>query len=325
MNFSEYFINNRSLTAVLPFAEELSLEKNKNYLFDLSYLSSLKVIGERAEEFLQGQISCDVHKVSASTIQQGASCNLKGRVLALFDVLNWQGFQLILANDLLAATEHSLSKTAMLSRVKLEQNRDYQIYGFYLTNPKDLLPANNPLPSTPLALNSTEQSCCYSLDKQFYILLIKKDQSASLIQPFIEHQQFRGSLAWHQLQLTHKRIQIYPDTRGIFLPHRIDLHLSGHLSFDKGCYKGQEIVARTHYRATLKHGLKLFIIETTETLSAGKKLFALDNEAEVGELIDYCPLTSNRYLVAVSILFEHPSQVLIESQTKVICLEAMGN
>lgn len=324
MNFSEYLINNRPLSAIFPLAKELNLEKNKNYLFDLSYLSSLKVIGERAEEFLQGQISCDVHKVSASTIQQGASCNLKGRVLALFDVLNWQGLQLILASDLLAATEHSLSKTAMLSRVKLELSTDYQIYGFYLTNPEDLLPANNPLPSTPLALNSTEQSCCYSLDKQFYILLIKKDQSASLTQAFIEQQQFRGSLAWHQLQLAHKRIQIYPDTRGLFLPHRIDLHLSGHLSFDKGCYKGQEIVARTHYRATLKHELKLFIIETSETLCAGKKIFAPDTKTEVGELIDYCPLTPNRYLVGLSILLEHPDQVFIESQANMVSLEPVS-
>ncbi|KTC93724.1 MULTISPECIES: YgfZ/GcvT domain-containing protein [Legionella] len=324
MNFSEYLVNNRSLTTFLSLDEELNIENNKNYLFDLSYLSSLKITGERAEEFLQGQISCDVHKVSASTIQQGAMCNLKGRVLALFDVLNWQGLQLILASDLLAATEHSLTKSAMLSRVKLEASTDYQIYGFYLSNPKDLLPANTPLPSTPLALNSTELSCCYSLDNQFYILLIKKELNASLIQPFIEHQQFRGSLVWHQLQLACKRIQIYPDTRGLFLPHRIDLHLSGHLSFDKGCYKGQEIVARTHYRATLKYGLKLFTIETSETLTAGKKLFTPDSKAEIGELIDYCPLENNRYIVAVSILFEHPNQVLMESQMDVVSLEPIS-
>ncbi|ARG97655.1 YgfZ/GcvT domain-containing protein [Legionella micdadei] len=321
MNFSEYFINNRPLSVFTSLASELNFERNKNYLFDLSYLGSLSVLGERAVEFLQGQVSCDVRKVTDKMIQQGAMCNLKGRVLALFDVVSWHGLQLILANDLLSTTQSSLNKAAMLSRVQLEQTTSYQIYGFYLANAHDLLPENITLPETRLSLGTTAEHCCYSLGNQLYIILVTREEAAAFALPFIDRQQIRGSLAWHQLQLRHKHIEIYPETRGLFLPHRIDLHLSGQLSFDKGCYKGQEIVARTHYRAKLKHGLALFVIETDESLIPGKKVFLPNSDTEIGELIDLCPLAERRHLVAISILHEYPNEVLIESHSKTVVLK----
>ncbi|CDZ78256.1 tRNA-modifying protein YgfZ [Legionella massiliensis] len=324
MSCSPFLINGRQFTALLPLINELEFTAAKNYLFDLSYLSSLAVSGEKASDFLQGQLSCDLRQVNSNTIRQGAMCNLKGRVLALMDVVDWQGLQLVLPKDLIAATQFSLNKTAMLSRVKLEIKDSYQIYGFYLANPDDLLPENLPLPSQDLALSTNEQACCYSLGKQLFIILIKQDYAAALAQPFESKQQLRGSLAWHRLQLQAKTVEIYPDTRGLFLPHRIDLQLSGYLSFDKGCYKGQEIVARTHYRAKLKHRLDLFIIESAEAIQAGKKLFATTGgNTEVGELIDYCPLANKSYLIAASVLLDAPKEVLIEGQAEPVLLSTI--
>lgn len=316
-------INSRSLSALSSFEKELHFEPGKNYLFDLSYLSSLAVIGERAAEFLQGQLSCDVREISATTMRQGAICNLKGRVLALLDVLDWQGFQLILPQDLLVETQNSLSKTALLSRVSLKPMTHYHFFGFYLNNKNDLLAAELPLPDKPLAVRANTEACCYALDKRFYVFIISNELTPRLTTPFINAQQMRGSLAWHQLQLEHKRIEIYPESRGLFLPHRIDLHLSGFLNFDKGCYKGQEIVARTHYRAKLKHGLRVFKVNSEEPLLVGKRLFLPEGQSEIGELIDYCPLGNHDYLIAVSILFEHPNEVLIEGQQKPVLIRLL--
>ena len=320
MNLSEYLLNGRQFTAFSPLKNELQFQDNKNYLFELSYLSSLQIEGERAAEFLQGQLSCDIRKVTTNTMQQGAMCNLKGRILALLDVLQWQNLQLILPGDLLVDTQNSLSKTAMLSRIQLKPSTDYQFCGFYLTNKNDLLPTLS-LPEAAFAVTETRESCIYHLGNHFYLILIKKEFAEAFKQPFIDKEQMRGSLAWHLLQLHNKRVEIYPQTRGLFLPHRLDLHLSGYLNFNKGCYKGQEIVARTHYRAKLKHGLQVFTIETKETLSAGKRLFAAGTETEMGEIIDYCPLGDERYLIAASILLEHPDEVLIEEHKNSVLLK----
>lgn len=323
MSSSTYLINSRPLSTLFSLEKELHFEAGKNYLFDLSYLSSLAVVGERAAEFLQGQLSCDIREISATTMRQGAMCNLKGRVLALLDVLDWQGFQLIVPQDLLAETQNSLSKTAMLSRVSLKPTSLYRFFGFYLNNKDDLLVGEFPLPDKPLGVAGSDEACCYALDEHFYLLIIKDKLVPGLTKSFISAQQMRGSLAWHRLQLLHKRIEIYPESRGLFLPHRIDLHLSGFLNFDKGCYKGQEIVARTHYRAKLKHGLRVFRLNTAEALVVGKRLFLVGGQTEVGELIDYCPLGNNEYLIALSILFEHPNEVLIEGQKNPVLIRPL--
>lgn len=324
MSFSP-LINGREYTTLLPPSAELELLADKNYLFDLTYLSSLAVRGEKASDFLQGQLSCDLRQVNSSTIRQGAMCNLQGRVLALMDVLDWQGLRLVLPRDLISATQLSLNKTAMLSRVKLEADDNYLLYGFQLANRDDLLPAYLPLTDKPLELCAAEQACSYGLGNGLYLILIQQDHAAALVHPFQSRQQLRGSLAWHRQQLQAKTVEIYPDTRGLFLPHRIDLQLSGYLSFDKGCYKGQEIVARTHYRAKLKHRLELLSIESLEPLSAGKKLFASSGETEVGELIDYCPLGDNHYLIAASLLLNAPEEVLVEGHEKVVLLNKYKN
>ena len=321
MNFSDITINDRQFTVLHPLAQELNFNPQKNYLFDLSYLSTISVEGERASEFLQGQLSCNVAEVNSETIRQGAMCNLQGRILALLDVVAWQGLQLVLPKDLITATLSSLSKTAMLSRVKLTPNPSLQIFGFYLANEKDLLPTGIPLPLANLALKSESDACCYQLSNQLYLIFIQEEKAVELKESFEAKQQLRGSLAWHHLQLEAKRVEIYPKTRGLFLPHRLDLHLSGYLSFDKGCYKGQEIIARTHYKAKRKHSLELFTIKTTEPVKAGAKLFSATGETEVGELIDYCPFGSNEYLIAVSILLDKPKTVLIEGHSEVVLLE----
>lgn len=299
MPMNNYLINSRQLTACTPLASELIFEPSCNYLFDLSYLASLQVDGEKAQEFLQGQLSCDLRQVNPEQMRQAAMCNLKGRVLALMDVLNWQeqGWQLILPQDLLLETQASLSKVAMFSRVTLKPATQYRLFGFYLQNANDSLPFNHKLVNSPYAVMHQEHYCIYALDPQFYIILVDTRRSEELCQPFINSKQWRGSLAWHALQLQQKRIEIYPESRGLFLPHRLGLHLSGYISFDKGCYKGQEIIARTHYRAKLKHELQVFTMKSDKPLQSGQKLLN-----DKGELIDFCPIAEGNFLIAASML-----------------------
>src|SRR5258708_13453515 len=134
---SSYLINALQFICFSALENELKFETGKNYLFDLAYLSSLTVQGERAAEFLQGQLSCDLRQVNKTSVRQGALCNLKGRVLTLADVLDWQDLQLVLAQDLIEPTLASLSQAATLDRVTLESSTTYPIFGFYGPNPKD--------------------------------------------------------------------------------------------------------------------------------------------------------------------------------------------
>ena len=297
-----YIINTRSFTSSTPLTTELEFDSSKNYLFDLSYLSVLSVIGDKAQEFLQGQLSCDLRKVDKQIMQQGALCDLKGRVRAMVDVIYWsdKDVRLILPDDLLTETQASLAKPAMFSKVTIEKNNDYECFGFYSQQPKDITPFDLELVNIAHSLTYDDNFCCYALGDDFYLLLVKSSVAQALRDRFIKQTQYRGSLAWHALQLRLKRMEIYPESRGLFLPHRLNLQNTGYLSFDKGCYKGQEIIARTHYRATLKHELRLLEIHTNEVLASGQNVFSDDQV--VGEVIDYCPIKEDTNLVLISIL-----------------------
>jgi len=297
----QFLVNNRPYSTFSPLASELTFDLDKNYLFDLSYLGVIDVAGEKGHEFLQGQLSCDLREVTPKTMRQGAMCNLKGRVLALVDVLDWQGLHLILPNDLLTETQTSLAKTAMFSRVKLTDSQSCQLFGFYLQNSKDLIPFNRQLPQEHLSVVYESQHSCYSLGNGFYVYMIRDEAESTITTPFKQHQQFKGSLAWHERQLQQLNIQIYPESRGLLLPHRLGLQKSGHISFNKGCYKGQEIIARTHYRAKLKHEMKLLTMPASEPVFSGKALFSNDSAVEIGEIIDYCPISDEQLLVAASV------------------------
>jgi len=308
---SSYLINNRPYETLHPLEAEYTLETNYNYIFDLSYLTLLTAKGEQAVQFLQGQLTCDVLQVNATTVAQGALCNLQGRIQALMDVVDWQGLQLVLATDLAESTQNSLAKVAMLSRVVLQQQSDYKVYGLYLGNPKHDLPIN--LTPENFSKISNDEVCGYSLGDNYYILLAHKDIASQLWDSFSENQ--RGSLAWHKLQLNRSRFEIYPDTRGLFLPHRLGLQNTSYISFNKGCYKGQEIIARTHYRAKLKHGLRKLVIESGLSFAAGSKLFAVNSEQEVGEVVDFCPVDTNSYVVLTSMLLDYSGEVRFEKRS----------
>lgn len=293
-------VNARSYTAFAPIQEELSLKPKQNYLFDLSYLGCLDISGSRASTFLQGQLSCDLREVGPEQMRQGVMCNLKGRVLALLDVVDWRGLRLIIPNDLIADTQLSLSKTAALSQVKLSPSSNYQLFGFLLQNRDDLIPFNAHLPDTLHHIVEHDTYCCYHLGEGYYIFLVEKTCIPDLCEPFMNRNQWRGSLAWHALQLQQSRIEIYPESRSLFLPHRLRLDLSGHLNFNKGCYKGQEIVARMHYRAKRTHAMKLFTLKINEPLQSGQRLLD-ENQIELGELIDFCPIGDGLYLCAANV------------------------
>jgi tRNA-modifying protein YgfZ len=316
-------VNNRALSTNTSIEQELLLlQHHKNYLFDLSYLTAIELNGALAAPFLQGQLTCDMNQLSAHHIKQGALCNLKGRILCLMDVILWNHIYLLMPQDLAEATCNTLSKTAVLSKVTLQEKSHIKIFGFLLQNPDDLRPYHGGYPESPFGLTYSPDLCCYHLGCGFFIFMVNSLCHPEFSSQFLKQQQLLGSLTWHALRLSHKQLDIYPNSRGLFLPHRLDLQDTHYLSFNKGCYKGQEIIARTHYRATLKHELNIYKIKTREPLYSGQKAFRVDNPAEYGELIDYAPLGHGEYFIALSHLKDEVTKVQLEHHQEVIQLAA---
>lgn len=316
-----YPINDRAYTLYHPLAQDLSFDSDKSYIFDLSDLSVLNICGDNGVDFLQGQLTCDVKAVNETHMRPGGMCSLQGRLLALLDVIAWQGLHLVLPQDLIIPSQQALSKAALFSRVSLKQNTHISALGLYCPHPMktEFLPI--PLPQETWQVTQNADLYCYALSEQLYIILFRQQAQKEAVFNYFGSNQQRGSLAWHYLELQLPRLSIYLNTRGLFLPHRLDLHTTHYLCFSKGCYKGQEIIARTHYRAKLKHSLKILRIHSQEPIFAGQKCYAKAHQNEIGEIVDYCPLDSEQYLIAIAILTEHANLIYLENHQNSINLE----
>ena len=314
-------INARSYTHLLPVQSEYQLQTGRNYLFELSYLSVIALHGEKSAEFLQGQVTADVRAVTSSHIRTSALCDLKGRILALLDITDINGLHLILPEDLSAQTQHILTKPALLSKVTINPASQWRVYGFFHQDNADLLPC--PLPTDDYEVIHQHGYTCYRLAAKHYLILCPSEEVAHLTLPFKQAQQLRGSLLWHAMMLKIRRMEIYPASRGLFLPHRLSLQHTHVLNFNKGCYKGQEIIARTQYRAKLKHQLTLLIIPHHVLWHPGQRMLDAQTQTELGEVVDGGPLDSERYLLLASAIFDLPTHCVFEGQHTAIALQVV--
>ncbi len=291
------------------------INKNFSHLFDVDYLSVISLQGDKSRAFLQGQISCDVTKVTTEQFQHGLFCNLKGRILSLADVFESESLNMIVPSDLSTDLLASLNKVAMLSRVKISINPDLIVLGYF----------NNADDANPLIQINAQHFGAFTSDdytslhvgNNYYLLICTSIYAVQIIKSF-NTDNYHGSFKWHSERLKHGEISIYPNSQATFLPHRLGLQ-KDYLSFDKGCYKGQEVIARTHYRATIKHALKLLTCAFTDKLQPGMRILDIEGQ-EVGELVDISPILNGYYLIAASMLIEHPYEVRFEGIENIVTL-----
>lgn len=228
----------------------------------LTRFNLIKIEGEDAESFLQGQVTCDMTQVSAGKPQLGAHCNVKGRAQATFIAAFVEGsYYLILPTDQIEPTLAVLNKFALFSKATLSASSDYLIMGLggdisesdYTTveNLSTLLPLSNGIliGLTPTAKASPLLS---ALDATSLNLL--------------------GDNAW-QLHLIKSGIVFIEQSQSEqWIPQEINYELIEGISFNKGCYKGQEIIARIHYRGKTKIRAVELEINGCEVVNVGDKI-----------------------------------------------------
>jgi folate-binding protein YgfZ len=305
-----FILANRNYTLSDGYDDELNFDCQQDYLFDLSYLNSFSLIGENAETFLQGQLTADITKVNANQIQQAAYCTVKGRIIFLCDVLLFEDtYKLILPLDVSERGLKKLAKMGLFSRVSIEQDNQNVILGLSTSKQTN----NNLLPELPQNNHQVinfEHGSIYKLFEHHYVLVLTLNFAKTVMNSFREKSCFRGSLAWHYLMLKNSFLEIYPSTQGQFLPHRLGLQKRNYLAFDKGCYVGQEIIARTEYLAKLKYDLFIYRINLKMPPIPGCDVTNLAGK-KIGEVVDVCPFKDGEYLVAMSLLIDHSKQVVI--------------
>lgn len=253
---------------------------------DLSHLGAIRFSGEDAQSFLQGQLSCDVAQLDSSTALYGSYCNPKGRMLASF--LLWKdstGFVMQLPRELQAGIQKRLSMYVLRSKVKLADDADALVrIGLSGENARTLvLEAVDNVPAlkeaVPLKLGVVQGglTTVLRLAADRFELVTSAEQAPELWRCLSRAAVQVGASCWSWLDIRAGIPVITSSTQEQFIPQMVNLEAIGGVSFSKGCYPGQEIVARTQYLGKIKRRMYLVNIKPRSAfppVAAGDELFS---------------------------------------------------
>ncbi|WP_407295807.1 YgfZ/GcvT domain-containing protein [Stutzerimonas zhaodongensis] len=254
----------------------------------LSHEGVLAVRGADASKFLQGQLTCNLNYIDGQHSSLGARCTPKGRMQSSFRILlESDGYLLAMDRDLVQSQLADLSKYAAFSKSKLhDETTEWVRFGL---NGGDgaLVSLGLDLPQTPDAVISAHGLIAVRLHDGRAELWAHA-QDAETIQTRLAAQLSEAPInRWLLAQIRAGIGQVVGTTRELFIPQMINLQALGGVSFKKGCYTGQEIVARMQYLGKLKRRLHRLAAQssTAELPAAGLELYSPVHGSSVGEVV----------------------------------------
>jgi folate-binding protein YgfZ len=266
-------------------AAELREARDGGIVAPLTHLGLLGCSGEDAQSFLHGQLSNDIEQLTPERSEYAGYCSAKGRMLANF--LIWQdgqAYYLQLARSLLPATQKRLAMFVLRAGVKLvDESESRPILGLAGSAAvgalRELFPAlpreahqvvHDPANGTLIALPGARFQLIAELEPAKRLW----DKLAAVLTPV-------GTPCWEWLEIRNGIPLITPATREQFVPQMANMESIGAVNFQKGCYPGQEIVARPPSLGQIKR--RLFLAHVAEDVmpQPGDELIAsaLDGQA----------------------------------------------
>ena len=279
-------------------AAELVAIAQSTVMCDLGQFSRLRASGSEAQSFLQNLLSNDIREVSASRAQYSSFNTAKGRMLATF--LIWRDgddYLLQLPTTLAEALKRKLSMYVLRTKVKItDASIEVIALGLSGASAQQLLLKHcSALPEQTLDVAQTDDlgGSIIRLDDTRFQLNTTPEHAPALWLALSEHAKPVGSPCWDWLNVRAGIPVILPQTQEQFVPQMANLDLIGGINFKKGCYPGQEIVARMHYLGKLKRRMYLAHVECDTAPQAGDELFSADMP-ELGEgLAQPCGMIAN--------------------------------
>lgn len=251
----------------------------------LSHLAALDVKGADAEKFLQGQTSAQVSLADGRFAPLTCFCTPKGRMLTNAQLLRLgdEHFRLLLSATLLDSLASHLKKFAAFYRAELIALPELSFIGASeeaqaLADAFELA-----LPKQVGTHTSADQTCvlrcpgetprwllCFDRASQNALTSVKDDEA--------------GRNAWQLADIRSGLAWLTDAQQDHFLPQMLNWEALGGISFKKGCYTGQEVVARAHFRGQVKKRLMRASVETTALPEVGASLVNSDDKS-VGEVV----------------------------------------
>jgi len=299
------------------------LVDNKTVVADLSHYGLIKISGSDAKSFLQSQFSNDINLVTESQAQLNSYCSPKGRVLALFNLFQVKDhYYLQLPRALLDSILKRLTMFKMRADVELVDVSDnllcigvsgpsagsilknaFKNYPdsnyacLNIVNSKNADQYQNTITIIQLA-NTTE-----SKNQSQFLIFANSESLINFWTNNNDNLEPIGCHAWSLLNIQSGIPSIETETIDAFVPQMLNLQLINAVSFSKGCYPGQEIVARTQYLGKLKKRMYLLKSKNNKILAPGTDLStekAIDDQSK-GKIVN-CQVSIDGSIEALAVL-----------------------
>ena len=264
-------------------------------LCDLSNHGLIKVHGEDAESFLQNQFTNDIRNVNDSTYQTSAWCSPKGRIIATFKIFKQaDSFYLSLSADLIDHVINKLRMYVMMSKVTLEDvSESFIHFGLSGKHSEELL--NKALASTgetKAPITSPQISTYKTLSilrmpdaSPRFEIFGGLDDAKELWESCAEDAIQTNSDYWDYLNILSGLPQISEASSESWIPQMINFIAVDGVDFQKGCYPGQEVVARLNYLGKTKR--RLFRVEiSSDQLPAINDAIQSESDKQAGKILN---------------------------------------
>ncbi|MCP4390519.1 MAG: folate-binding protein YgfZ, partial [Gammaproteobacteria bacterium] len=243
-------------------ARNSNASASENFICSTDEIGLILVSGDDASEFLQNQLSNDITLIDESRLQLSSYSTPKGRMLGIFRVIQVSnGYILVTARPMVMPLLQQLYKYIVQSKVTLADASDYFARFALVTDSAEVL-EHALLPTATNAVVQSDSVISMRLEpwasqQRFLILSLSADEAIGLWKTFAETLTVAGYAAWHLSEVRAGIPSIHPQTSEEFVLQMANLGALGGVSFKKGCYPGQEIVARMQYLGKLKRRMYL--------------------------------------------------------------------
>ena len=258
--------------------DELTAATSETVLADLSHYGVIAFAGEEAQTFLHSQITNDLRGLRENAAVFAGYLSPKGRMLANFLVMKrGEDILLMLPASLREAIQKRLSMFILRAKVK-PRDASGEWVRIGLAGPQAATLVSEILGAAPpdgiMAMAHADTAFALRLGDDRFDLFVKPEAAPAMWQQLAAKARPVGSAVWDWLLINGGIPTVLPATQEHFVPQMANMELLGGVSFNKGCYPGQEIVARSQYLGKVKR--RLFLAHADTEVRPGDELYAPD-------------------------------------------------
>ncbi|MDP1930326.1 MAG: hypothetical protein Q8L60_02595 [Gammaproteobacteria bacterium] len=265
-------------------------------LTDLNNFDLIAVTGEDAAKFLQGQLTCNVEKVTTTYSISGAYCDINGRIISDLRLIAMNDtLYLLCASGMGFALKKILDKYIVFSNAKTAlASNQYERYGMYGADAKEtinsLFGAVPELQDQVLQIKGGVVFRLAGSEPRYELLLsVEQDEMLERLQDIGVTDDLEE---WELADIREGIVHINPEIQDTYTPQLLNYDLTGFIDFKKGCYTGQEIIARMHYRGTAK---KRLFRAAVQDIRASLNSQIMHSSEIVGEIVSVAMTDTGSY------------------------------